>query len=85
MYKIEKNIPLPIISSSVTEITQTLKSLEIGDSFHVPFIGTSNKDKQLYKNRVTASLYYFKAKHKYFKYATRTDSDKQGMRIWRIK
>ena len=65
--KIEKGVPLPPRSS--TGITEAMRSMEVGDSFTVPLVGSIRSIVVIVSKRLGISI------------ATRTESD--SLRVWR--
>jgi hypothetical protein len=74
-FKIEKDIPLPGVVNSTQ---YPLKSMDIGDSFHVDCVGRAEKTK------VRMHLYRIK-RIKFPDIEIVTKQEENGIRVWRTK
>ena len=70
-FKIEKNIPMPPLTSAKNGLTATLRNMEIGDSTFVNVKTTAE---------ISSSLAYVRNRYK-FKFASRHMGG--GIRLWR--
>jgi hypothetical protein len=78
MYPIEKGIPLPVSAGGGRISDYPFSTMEVGDSFFVPF--GDRKVKNLQNSlRTNAAQYQPK------KFSIHTLEDAKGVRCWRIK
>ncbi len=76
MFKIEKNIPVPIHIDLFP-----LEQMEIGDSFVIPF----NNFREAQTIRIMISGYSRRHKEGRKKFISRINKEKREVRVWRIK
>lgn len=80
--EIDKNIPVPTSGIQKGRPRKyPIESLEIGDSFLIPYEKDVNKNAM--HSRASGSIANFRKKHPEKKFTTRQMED--GIRVWRIE
>lgn len=84
MYKVEKNVEMPLKKTFTAGSKYPFAEMDIGDSFFVP--ATSREDAKKVQTRVSASGTKFRAVHGR-RFSTRVieENDGFGVRVWRIE